>query len=50
MILNADIDGKIKDPTQFKDIKDFKITTDSVDKAIEKHEQKIQETKPNDWI
>ena len=48
--LNADVDGKTKDPTQFKDIKDFKITTKAVDKAIEKYEQKIQETKPNEVI
>lgn len=48
--LNADVDGKIKDPTQFKDIKDFKITTKAVDDQIKKYEEKIQETKPNDWI
>ena len=31
VIRNADVDGKIKDPTQFKNIKDFKITTDNID-------------------
>lgn len=50
VIRNADVDGKIKDPTQFKNIKDFKITTDNIDKEIKKHEQNIQETKPNEPI
>lgn len=48
--LNADVDGKTKDPAQFKEIKDFKITTKAVDDQIKKYEEKIQETKPNDWI
>lgn len=48
--LNADVDGKTKDPTQFKDIKDFKITTEAVDDQIKKYEEELQSSKPNDWI
>ncbi len=50
--MNADIDGGIKDPTQFQaDIKNFKITTATIDKGVEAYEQKIQASdKPSDNV
>lgn len=45
-----DADGKLKDPADFKHIKDYVIDTAALEKEIKSLEEKQAEQKPNEPI